>query len=232
MIVYLALLIPILKLAAPPHTAGRTRSTSAASSCCRCWRACFSRRAASACWPSRCFFALADLGMRKPSLHRGYVVFAPVIQVLAFGYVALGTWCPSGSALGPGGVPDDHAVAVRARVGVQVEVRTSRLARASAGRGGTSTCGRTGRSSCVDSAPAGAAAVLQDEGVAGGTGVLRPVHLRGQILIDPPSRGWQIRPRCTLMRRPGDRSCGCGCRSGRSRKARSGTCGTCGAPCR
>ena len=40
------------------------------------------------------FFALADLGMRKPSLHRGYVVFAPVVQVLAFGYVALGYLVP------------------------------------------------------------------------------------------------------------------------------------------
>ena len=40
------------------------------------------------------FFALADLGMRKPWLHRGYVVFAPVVQVLAFGYVALGYLVP------------------------------------------------------------------------------------------------------------------------------------------
>ena len=40
------------------------------------------------------FFALADLGLRHPSLHRAYVVFAPVIQVLAFGYVALGYLVP------------------------------------------------------------------------------------------------------------------------------------------
>ena len=40
------------------------------------------------------FFALADLGLRWPTLHRSYVVFAPVIQVLAFGYVALGYLVP------------------------------------------------------------------------------------------------------------------------------------------
>jgi hypothetical protein len=40
------------------------------------------------------FFALADIGMRRPGLHRAYVVFAPVIQVIAFGYVALGYLVP------------------------------------------------------------------------------------------------------------------------------------------
>ena len=40
------------------------------------------------------FFALADLGMRRPLLHRAFVVFAPVVQVLAFGYVALGYLVP------------------------------------------------------------------------------------------------------------------------------------------
>jgi len=40
------------------------------------------------------FFALADLGLRRPSLHRVYVVFAPVVQVLVFGYVALGYLVP------------------------------------------------------------------------------------------------------------------------------------------
>jgi hypothetical protein len=40
------------------------------------------------------FFALADLGLRRPSLHRAFVVFAPVVQVLAFGYVALGYLVP------------------------------------------------------------------------------------------------------------------------------------------
>jgi hypothetical protein len=40
------------------------------------------------------FFALADLGLRRPMLHRAFVVFAPVVQVLAFGYVALGYLVP------------------------------------------------------------------------------------------------------------------------------------------
>jgi hypothetical protein len=40
------------------------------------------------------FFALADLGLRWPTLHRAYVVFAPVVQLLAFGYVALGYLVP------------------------------------------------------------------------------------------------------------------------------------------
>jgi hypothetical protein len=40
------------------------------------------------------FFGLADLGLRWPTLHRAYVVFAPVLQVLAFGYVALGYLVP------------------------------------------------------------------------------------------------------------------------------------------
>jgi hypothetical protein len=40
------------------------------------------------------FFALADLGLRRPTLHRAFVVFAPVVQVLAFGYVALGYLVP------------------------------------------------------------------------------------------------------------------------------------------
>lgn len=40
------------------------------------------------------FFALADLGLRRPGLHRTYVVFAPVFQILAFGYVALGYLVP------------------------------------------------------------------------------------------------------------------------------------------
>lgn len=40
------------------------------------------------------FFALAELGIRRPSLHRAYVVFAPVVQVIAFGYVALGYLVP------------------------------------------------------------------------------------------------------------------------------------------
>jgi len=40
------------------------------------------------------FFALADLGLRRPALHRAFVVFAPVVQVLAFGYVALGYLVP------------------------------------------------------------------------------------------------------------------------------------------
>ena len=40
------------------------------------------------------FFALADIGLRRPGVHRAYVVFAPVIQVIAFGYVALGYLVP------------------------------------------------------------------------------------------------------------------------------------------
>lgn len=40
------------------------------------------------------FFALAELGLRRPALHRAFVVFAPVVQVLAFGYVALGYLVP------------------------------------------------------------------------------------------------------------------------------------------
>ena len=40
------------------------------------------------------FFALADLGLRRPLVHRAFVVFAPVVQVLAFGYVALGYLVP------------------------------------------------------------------------------------------------------------------------------------------
>jgi hypothetical protein len=40
------------------------------------------------------FFALAELGIRRPTLHRAYVVFAPVVQVIAFGYVALGYLVP------------------------------------------------------------------------------------------------------------------------------------------
>jgi len=40
------------------------------------------------------FFALADLGLRRPSVHRAYVVFAPVLQLLVFGYVALGYLVP------------------------------------------------------------------------------------------------------------------------------------------
>ena len=40
------------------------------------------------------FFALADLGLRKPTLHRAFIVFAPVVQVIAFAYVALGYLVP------------------------------------------------------------------------------------------------------------------------------------------
>jgi hypothetical protein len=40
------------------------------------------------------FFALAELGIRRPTLHRAYVVFAPAVQVIAFGYVALGYLVP------------------------------------------------------------------------------------------------------------------------------------------
>ena len=40
------------------------------------------------------FLALADLGMRHPMLHRIYIVFSPVAQILLFGYVALGYLVP------------------------------------------------------------------------------------------------------------------------------------------
>ena len=40
------------------------------------------------------FFALADIGIRKPTIHRAFIVFAPVVQVIAFAYVALGYLVP------------------------------------------------------------------------------------------------------------------------------------------
>jgi hypothetical protein len=40
------------------------------------------------------FFALAQLGIERPLLHRAYVVFAPAVQVIAFAYVALGYLVP------------------------------------------------------------------------------------------------------------------------------------------
>jgi hypothetical protein len=40
------------------------------------------------------WFALADIGRRRPNLHRTYVVFAPVVQIVLFAYVALGYLVP------------------------------------------------------------------------------------------------------------------------------------------
>ena len=40
------------------------------------------------------FFSLADLGLRHPTLHRFYSVFAPTAQILLFAYVALGYLVP------------------------------------------------------------------------------------------------------------------------------------------
>ncbi|MGZ4482522.1 MAG: mannosyltransferase family protein [Gaiellales bacterium] len=40
------------------------------------------------------FFALADIGMHRQLVHRLYIVFAPVVQITIFGYVALGYLVP------------------------------------------------------------------------------------------------------------------------------------------
>jgi len=40
------------------------------------------------------WFALADVGLRKLAVHRTYVVFAPVVQIVLFAYVALGYLVP------------------------------------------------------------------------------------------------------------------------------------------
>jgi len=40
------------------------------------------------------FLSLADIGMRHRGFHRAYLVFAPVVQMILFGYVALGYLVP------------------------------------------------------------------------------------------------------------------------------------------
>src|SRR5947209_1085747 len=175
---------------------------SPASSRCRCWPACSSLRAASACWPSRCSSPWPTSGCAGPDC-TGHTWCSPrCSRSWRSATSRSATWCPEPLLLEPRGVADGHAVRPAARVGVQIEgvgAAVRELAPL------TVVCPRRGDLELPARRvmhPDRLAAALEDERVRPCAGVTEPFHVRAQIAdhavvpgsADAPGVGLGVHP--------------------------------------